>query len=44
MSRDLHGSRSAGSKVEHPGSFIGTSPDDFGPILRTPTNQLNQIR
>lgn len=44
VSRDLHGSRSAGSKIEHPGSFIGTSPDDLGPILRTPTSQPNQIR
>lgn len=44
VSRDLHWSGSAGSKVEHPGSFIGTSPDDFGPILRTPTSQLNQTR
>lgn len=44
VSSDLHGSRSAGSKVEHPGSFIGTSPDDFSPILRTPTSQPNQTR
>lgn len=42
MSCNLYGSRSAGRKIEHPGSFVGTSSNDFGPILRTPTSQLHQ--